>query len=402
MTTKVKVLVVLLFGLVGVWFGYTTYTYFTCKELPVISVSGVSENGSCKNALQCNVDIQAGYKPAEIYLLLDGQKIDVLMPKYIGKKTSRVSFPLDTKLLKNGQHEFEVKVKDGSYNSNEASKKFNFNVDNTQLTAALLKADYKVEQGRTAHILVNSSKKIGKSFIKFMSKSYEIFSQIEDSNIYECFVPVDCDLSTGNYSFIAEIEDLVGNIVKLSGNIEVLPAEFKRQVGFVVAKQKLTEEKEAGVNNKILEDILAKAILESPKIKNWTGKFELPVDVQRIATPFGEVRVTVEKGKYVHKAVDLINFPKSVVWASQDGKVIVKDRFEFSGNTVVLDHGCGIFTLYFHLDDFADISVGDVLKKGNPLGKLGKTGYATGYHLHWELRVNNLPVDPMQWVDRNF
>ena len=88
MTTKVKVLIVLFFGLVCAWFGYTTYTYFTCKESPVISISGVSENGSCKNALLCNVDIQAGYKPAEISLLLDGQKIDVLMPKSIGKKTA--------------------------------------------------------------------------------------------------------------------------------------------------------------------------------------------------------------------------------------------------------------------------------------------------------------------------
>ena len=58
--------------------------------------------------------------------------------------------------------------------------------------------------------------------------------------------------------------------------------------------------------------------------------------------------------------------------------------------------------MYFHLEDFANIEVGDNVQKGNPVGKLGKTGYASGYHLHWELRVNNIPVDPMQWINSTF
>ena len=82
--------------------------------------------------------------------------------------------------------------------------------------------------------------------------------------------------------------------------------------------------------------------------------------------------------------------------------MVIKDRYIHSGNTVVLDHGFGVLTMYFHLDSFADIKIGDVVRKGKPLGLLGMTGYATGYHLHWELRVNNVPVDPMQWTTYNF
>jgi murein DD-endopeptidase MepM/ murein hydrolase activator NlpD len=69
-----------------------------------------------------------------------------------------------------------------------------------------------------------------------------------------------------------------------------------------------------------------------------------------------------------------------------------------TGNTVVLDHGLGVFTLYCHLEDFTDIEVGDSVKKGNPIGRLGMTGYASGYHLHWELRINNISVDPFEWT----
>ena len=57
---------------------------------------------------------------------------------------------------------------------------------------------------------------------------------------------------------------------------------------------------------------------------------------------------------------------------------------------------------YFHLDDFADIEVGDFIRKGQPVGKLGVTGYANGYHLHWELTVNGVPVDPVEWTKKVF
>ena len=90
--------------------------------------------------------------------------------------------------------------------------------------------------------------------------------------------------------------------------------------------------------------------------------------------------------------------PRSVVWAPQDGIVVMKDRFAPSGNTVIVDHGLGILSLFYHLEDFADIEVGQKILQGNPLGTIGKTGFATGYHLHWEMRINNTPVDPLQWI----
>ncbi|MFC1845664.1 M23 family metallopeptidase, partial [Candidatus Dependentiae bacterium] len=80
----------------------------------------------------------------------------------------------------------------------------------------------------------------------------------------------------------------------------------------------------------------------------------------------------------------------------------IKDRFVHSGNTVVVDHGWGILSMYFHLDDFANIEVGKKLAQGNPVGTIGQTGYAKGYHLHWELRVKNTAVDPMQWTKQSF
>jgi murein DD-endopeptidase MepM/ murein hydrolase activator NlpD len=62
----------------------------------------------------------------------------------------------------------------------------------------------------------------------------------------------------------------------------------------------------------------------------------------------------------------------------------------------------GVLSLFFHLHDFAPIAVGDTVKKGNPIGTIGMTGYASGFHLHWEQRVNMIAIDPMQWTKQDF
>ncbi len=82
------------------------------------------------------------------------------------------------------------------------------------------------------------------------------------------------------------------------------------------------------------------------------------------------------------------------VAAAGRGRVVLAAPLFFSGNTLVLDHGLGLFTLYFHLQTFR-VSEGTVVERGAVLGSSGKTGRVTGAHLHWAARVNGARVDPM-------
>jgi murein DD-endopeptidase MepM/ murein hydrolase activator NlpD len=134
----------------------------------------------------------------------------------------------------------------------------------------------------------------------------------------------------------------------------------------------------------------------------WRGLFCTPIDIIKTTCDYGTIRTTQRKGRYAHKAVDVINTPGCVVWAPQDGMIAMKERFAYTGNTIVIDHGWGIVSIFCHLEDFAKISVGDRIAQGNPIGTMGKTGYATGYHLHWEMRIGNTPVDPLQWTKTGF
>ena len=93
------------------------------------------------------------------------------------------------------------------------------------------------------------------------------------------------------------IQDLVGNKLTLSCKVQIKPFEFPRQHGFTVDSGKMTQERELSMNMKLLDEALNKWLKESPKQKLRNGPFEFPVQVKRMSTPFGEIRMTPERGR---------------------------------------------------------------------------------------------------------
>jgi murein DD-endopeptidase MepM/ murein hydrolase activator NlpD len=81
-----------------------------------------------------------------------------------------------------------------------------------------------------------------------------------------------------------------------------------------------------------------------------------------------------------------------------DGVVRIVKSWNLHGNTVGIDHGQGVLTMYLHLSKFATTE-GAAIKQGDVIGYVGSTGRSTGPHLHWSLYVNSEPVDPGQWVN---
>jgi hypothetical protein len=382
----------------GGWVGHNTYQYFFNMHIPESFLSGVKENGYYAGDISCFVNGSHSYKVGKISIFLD--ETPLIYNFSIGKQSFEHPFTLNTRTLTNGKHSLKVSLIDGTFKKNECVKAYDFYVDNTPLQAAFIRQtnDSRVFQGRTLHMQFQASKPLKDAQVHVLSKKYACFPESDKSLIYETYIPIECEEKPNEYPLTIDCIDPVDNVVTLEGKVQVVAFPFKKQQLHVSA-EKIKEEKALGVSQQLLNDQLAELSLKSPQKKLWNGAFYVPSEVQWIATEYGVVRTTQEKGKYAHKAIDIANTPKSVIWAPQDGVVVVKERYAYSGNTVVLDHGHGILSLFFHLDDFADsLSLGQTLKRGNPLGTLGKTGYASGYHLHWEMRINNVPVDPMQWT----
>lgn len=400
MIDRLKLPLVIVLGFTSAWWiGTGAFNYITHSSSPIIGLKGIQDQGSYARQVDCTISSDNEYKVATVSVMVDGNPV---VTKRVKAKQFEVPFAIDTSVLADGQHTLELEAIDASYNQNKTAIKYTFNVDNSPLCAAFISSEYVVDQGKTLHMKIQANKKLANAEVRFLSTTYKFYPESDDSTMYECFIPIDCEERVTDHMVTADIQDLVQNKTKLNSRIQVKSFEFKKQRGFAVSEDKLAQEKEMSMSMKVLDEALGKWLAQSPQKKLWSGPFEYPIQVQRMTTPFGEIRMTSERGRYMHKGVDLINLPRSVVWAAQDGKVIMKDRFFLTGNTVVIDHGVGIFTLYAHLEDFSDIEIGNMIKKGSPVGKLGMTGYATGYHLHWELRVNNTPVDPVEWTSKVF
>lgn len=380
---------------------WSTYSYFFDTSAPEIYVQGLEHGAYCSGDTSCILRGNDSYKVADISVWLDGR---LIVNKFkVNKKEFEHPLNLPTKSLPNGKHLLKIEVFDASYNRNKTFKEISFNVDNSPLQAAFVRPDniYKIFQGRTLHLQFQVNKEIKLAVINLLSKSFVCFPESKGSTIYECFIPISCEELPNEYPLSILITDNTGKTFNLDSKMQVMPFPFKEQK-LTIGQDKVKEEELLGKKQEILEAEIEELTKKSPMQKLWQGEFYVPLDMTKVVCDFGTKRVTQEKGRYMHKAIDIIGMPKTVVWAPQDGVIVVKDRFVQSGNTIVIDHGWGILSLLYHLDNFANINVGDKVKRGNPVGTMGKTGFATGYHLHWEMRINNIHVDPMQWVKCDF
>jgi hypothetical protein len=120
--------------------------------------------------------------------------------------------------------------------------------------------------------------------------------------------------------------------------------------------------------------------------------FDKPVEGP-LSSPFGLKRYFNGEPRAPHSGLDFAVPTGTPVKAPADGKVILTGNYFFNGNTVFLDHGQGLISMYCHLS-VIEVAVGDTLQRGQVLGKVGATGRVTGAHLHWNVSLNDARIDP--------
>jgi murein DD-endopeptidase MepM/ murein hydrolase activator NlpD len=129
----------------------------------------------------------------------------------------------------------------------------------------------------------------------------------------------------------------------------------------------------------------------------WSGSWTVPV-TGSISSTFGAHRSYNDSEEIKrHTGVDFRGGPSTPVNAPARGRVGLAEPLDVRGNTVWLDHGWGVHSGYFHLTDIA-VEPGAIVEQGELLGTIGATGRTTGPHLHWEVRVHGVPVQPLQWL----
>jgi murein DD-endopeptidase MepM/ murein hydrolase activator NlpD len=140
-------------------------------------------------------------------------------------------------------------------------------------------------------------------------------------------------------------------------------------------------------------ELMAAAWRSSPPKPLWSGPFARPVH-EAANSAFGTRSVFNGVPRNAHGGADFLSPAGTPVKAPNAGRVAIARDLYYSGNTVVLDHGAGLFSMLAHLSAI-EVAEGEQVERGALIGRVGATGRVTGAHLHWAVRLNDARVDPL-------
>ena len=216
--------------------------------------------------------------------------------------------------------------------------------------------------------------------------------------IWGGYVPIEASVEPGVYSLRLSYQAANGVTVTRSFPV------FVQGRAFPVQAIRLPPDKNALVEQEISQaelDYLKPIWSHTATPIQWRNPFSLPLQTSAPTTsPYG-VRRNYNSGQYFsfHTGQDFAAPGGSPVLAPADGIVTLAEPLTVRGISVILDHGAGLFTGYWHLQE-ALVVPGEKVLAGDPIGLVGTTGRSTGEHLHWELRIYGVAVDPMPFLTR--
>jgi murein DD-endopeptidase MepM/ murein hydrolase activator NlpD len=219
------------------------------------------------------------------------------------------------------------------------------------------------------------------------------FAAADDGRRWTLLLPVEIDEPARRLPLVVDAHLDDGDVITLRRDVRVQPGRYEKRaitVGRQFTQPSPQEQQRAAAEARELEAALATTAPE----RLWRGRFATPTPGP-VTSPFGTLRTYNKTRRARHLGLDLDGDVGAPVVAANAGRVVVaKERF-YSGGTVVLDHGQGFFTMYFHLSRI-DVVVGQDVDRASPLGAVGATGQVTGPHLHFVARLGGCSVDPAQ------
>lgn len=220
---------------------------------------------------------------------------------------------------------------------------------------------------------------------------------IGDSLVY--FIPIDIWAEAGDYAFNVEIKNDVEEIIaNLSHTVKINDKSFVTQ--YLYISEQVYETTNSDAAYKEFRERAQAARTVSTMKKLWDGEFILPVkDDYVLTTDYGEIRYVNDRiTSSRHSGLDLAAPTGTEIYACNSGNIVLSEYLILTGNTIIIDHGMGVFTSYYHLDTLSS-QEGDFVNKGDFVGTMGSTGFSTGPHLHWSISIYNTYVNTWQVLE---
>lgn len=204
-------------------------------------------------------------------------------------------------------------------------------------------------------------------------------------------IPVHYSTPVGTYPLkvIREGEEV------FSLDIQVADGEFEKSY---ITVDKTMKKKRSDSNMKTMINHTREARKTSSHTKLWKKEFHYPVR-DRITSPFGAMRFINGKVSGYHSGIDFGVPIGTPVKAANSGKVVLAMTLTSTGNTIIIDHGQNLFSSYAHMD-YLGAKAGDMVERGELIGRSGNTGFTTGPHLHFTMSIGNTFINPILFMEK--
>ena len=207
------------------------------------------------------------------------------------------------------------------------------------------------------------------------------------------------DMEPGIYDVVAHLESSHGMIHDIPFKLALSEKSFPTKR--ITVARRFTSPVPADMRRIQKEEDLLRRIYGKSSLR-WlgNGRFIMPLE-GKTGSLFGEQRIFNEKVVSRHRGIDIRSPHGASITASNSGEVVLARDLYYSGNTVIIDHGIGLFSIYCHMSKIR-VREGAFVGKGEPIGYTGSTGRSTGPHLHWGLKLAGIYADPLSILALEF
>lgn len=371
-------------------------------------------------------DADTGLRSARVWLEAGGKVYELAKEEYPGNPFSGASLDIERSIdvtvnpkdlgIPDGQATLYAEADDFSWLDNKTQVAIPLTVDTKPPRVSLLTGLTYVRKGGTEVAIYTVDDGVEKSGIRVGDHWFEGFVDPSDPRRRIAFYAIPAESPDGVKPMLVAT-DRAGNEAQVALVATILPREFPADTialndefmaskvaellgsfdgsaldGYLKINREMRKQNDAQ-----LFELGQKSALE----RMWSGAFAQMPNTHTGAH-FAERRSYVYNGQVVdkqtHMGFDFASTSHAPVPAANDGVVVFAGPLGIYGNTVVLDHGLGLFSLYGHLSEIG-VEKGAAVAKGDVLGKSGTTGLAGGDHLHYGMLLDGVFVDPLEWFD---
>ncbi len=300
--------------------------------------------------------------------------------------------------LPDGPHELSVTARDRRFNT--SAQTWTFVTDNTPPALTVARSSLAGAQGRTTMLHVRASEPLATLSLEALGGVRALRPVDDARRQWRLPLGLAPDLEAGSKAVAFVAADVAGNPVREEREFLVAATEFPRggMINLTPAQVEARKNR-PGVDaaNRRRREAYATAVEGGDR---WDGPFSMPVDGV-LSSPFGKVRNYSDGKVSRHLGTDFAAPTGTDVVAPAGAVVVLSEEMSIYGQVVILKHGPDVSSSFNHLSEML-VKPGDVVARGDLVGRVGSTGQSTGPHLHWGMVVGGVAVAAEQWAEPGF